>query len=177
MQIYVLFSAGRIENWRLGADGDNLRTRPYFQQHNDSPNFNRLFAALYDVFFSKLTKMGRLTPGPGRPIADVFAEKINGTDKFLVSAETIAYLKWLIYVAAFKERGNVGHEVFYNKELAFLNHPRSARWRSFLCAELLEWYIQFPSFKKRKSRSSSAPVHGVVEVNSVFRTWTVSRTP
>jgi len=113
--------------------------------------------------------MGRLTPGPGRTITDVFAEKINGTDKFLVSAETIAYLKWLIYVAAFKERGNVAHEVFYNKELAFLNHPRSARWRSFLCAELLQWYILFPSFKKRKSRSSSASVQVVVYVDRVFK--------
>ena len=29
---------------------------------------------------------------------------MHGTDKFLVSAELISYIKWLIYVAAFKER-------------------------------------------------------------------------
>ena len=56
--------AGSIENWRLGPDGDDfyfiLRARPYFTQHAESPNFNRLFAALYDVSFSKLTKMGQV---------------------------------------------------------------------------------------------------------------------
>ena len=31
------------------------------------------------------------------------------SDKYLVSAEIVAYLKWLIYIAAFKERGNLGH--------------------------------------------------------------------
>ena len=48
--------------------------------------------------------MGRLIPSPGRRIRDIFMEKVHGTDKFLVSAELIAYLKWLIYVAAFKDR-------------------------------------------------------------------------
>ena len=37
--------------------------------------------------FSKLTN---IVPG-----------EIHDTDKFLVSAELISYLKWLIYVAAF----------------------------------------------------------------------------
>ena len=42
------------------GDSDDLRARPYFTQHAESPNFSRLFAALYDVFFSKLTKMGQV---------------------------------------------------------------------------------------------------------------------
>ena len=161
--------AGRIENWRLGADGDDLLARPYFTQHADSPNFNRLFAALYDAFFSKLTKMAQLTPSPGRTITDVFLEKIHGSDKYLVSAEIVAYLKWLIYIAAFKERGNVAHEVFYNTELAYLKKPENGRWRSFLCAELLEWYKEFPPSKKRKSRSSGQPIVEIVEVTRVMK--------
>ena len=46
--------------WMLGPDGDDLRARQYFTQHAESPNFNRLFAALYYVSFSKLTKMGQV---------------------------------------------------------------------------------------------------------------------
>ena len=155
----------------MGPDGDDLRARPYFTQHADSesPNFNRLFAALYDVFFSKLTKMGQLTAGPGRTITEVFGEKIHGSDNYLVSAEIVAYLKWLIYIAAFKERGNVAHEVFYNTELAFLKRPENGRWRSFLCAKLLEWYKEFRPSKKRRSGSSGRPIVENVEVDSVLK--------
>ena len=166
---YVTLLAGRIENWRLGASGDNLRSSPYFRMQADSPTFNRLSAAMYDVFFSKLTNMGRLVPDNHRTLADVFKEKIYGTDKYLVSAEIIAYLKWLIYVAAFKDRGNVAHELFNIKEFAYLNKPSSARWRSFFCAELLEWYIEFPSFKKRKNRSRGVPIQEAVEVDCAFK--------
>lgn len=112
--------AGFIENWRLGPGGDDVRTSPYFREHRDSPNFNQLFAALYDVIFGKLTKMGRLIPVPGRTLLDIFKEKIHGTNKYLVSAELIGFLMWLIYVAPFKDRGNVEHEVFYNTKVAYL---------------------------------------------------------
>ena len=47
----------------------------------------------------------------------------HGTEKFPVSEDLIAYLKWLIYVAAFKDGGNADHVAFYNKEVAFLSHP------------------------------------------------------
>ena len=115
--------AGRIENWRLGPGEDDLRASPYFTKHADPPPFNRLFAALYDLIFTKMTNMGYLIPSPSRTLKEIFKEKIHGTEKYLVSSELIAYLKWLIYVAAFKDRGNVDHLLFYNKELAYLNHP------------------------------------------------------
>ncbi len=47
--------------------------------------------------------MGYLAPTAERDIKAIFKEKVFGTDVFLVSAETIAYLKWLIYRAVFKD--------------------------------------------------------------------------
>ena len=146
--------AGRIENWRLGSDGDDLRTSPYFTKYPDSPPFNKLFAALYDLIFSKMTNMGYLIPSPTRTLKEIFKEKIHGTERFLVSAELIAYLKWLIYVGLFKDRTNVEHVIFYNKEVAFLNNPSNARWRGLLYIELEAWYSEFKPAKKRKGRSS-----------------------
>ena len=93
-QTYSTLLAGRIENWRLGADGDDLRASPYFTKRPDSPPFNRLFAALYDLIFTKMTNMGYLIPSPTRTLKEIFKEKIHGTERFLVSAELIAYLKW-----------------------------------------------------------------------------------
>ena len=73
-----------------------------------------MFAALYDLMFSKLTNMGYLVPSPTRTLKEIFQEKIHwhSTDKFLVSAELIGsgYLKWLIYVAAFKDRTGLNHK-------------------------------------------------------------------
>ena len=146
-----------------------MRSPPYFRMHADSPNFNRLFAAMYDVFFSKLTNMGRLVPDNHRTLADVFKEKIYGTDKYLVSAEIIAYLKWLIYVAAFKDRGNVAHELFYNKELGFLKKPSSAQWRAQLYKALEGWYNDFKPSRKRKSVARAANSEDVVDVDRVFK--------
>ena len=78
--------------------------------------------------FSKLTNMGYLVPSPTSTLKEIFQEQIHwhGTDKFLVSAELIGsgYLKWLIYVAAFKDRTGLNHEEFYSKEVAFMKHPR-----------------------------------------------------
>jgi len=85
---------------------------------------------------SKLTNMGYLIPSPTRTLKEIFQEKIYGTDKFLVSAELIAYLKWLMNVAAFKDRGNVDHLLYYNKQVAFLNHPNNQLWRELLYTEL-----------------------------------------
>ena len=162
MQTNVALLAGRIENWRLGPGGDNLRAAPYYTNHDDSPNFNRLFAAIYDIFFTKLTNMGRLIPSPGRTIKDIFKEKIYGTDKYLVSAELIAYLKWLIYVAAFKDRSNVQHELFYRQELAMFKD--SEQWRSQLYVELEAWYKDFQPSKRRKVNTRAVTAMDVVAV-------------
>ncbi len=47
--------------------------------------------------------MGHFAPSPERDIKAIFKEKVFGTYCFLVSAETIEYLKWLIYTALFKD--------------------------------------------------------------------------
>ena len=43
-----------------------------------------------------MINMGYLIPSPSCTLKDIFEEKIHGTEKYLVSAELIAYLKWLI---------------------------------------------------------------------------------
>ena len=65
-------------------------------------------------------------------IKEIFQEKIQGTDKFLVSAELIGYLKWLVYVAGFKKHTGLNHVEFYSKDVAFLNHPNNKQWRGYL---------------------------------------------
>lgn len=155
--------AGRIENWRLGPDGDNLRTAPFFTDHDDSPNFNKLFAALYDLIFGKMTNMGLLIPSRDRTLKRIFRDKVVGTDHDLVSPELIAYLKWLIYVAPYEQRNLVDHEKFYNEELAFLKNPENAAWRVALYDALTEWYSEHAPSKKRRSIGRvSDPVSVVV---------------
>ena len=86
--------------------------------------------------------MGYLVPSPTSTLKEIFQEKIHwhSTDKFLVSAELIGsgYLKWLIYVAAFKDRTGLNHEEFYSKEVAFMKHPNNLnqQWRGHLFKEL-----------------------------------------
>ena len=91
---------------------------------------------------------------------DIFKEKIPGTDRYLVSAELIAYLKWLIYVAAFKDRGNVAHELYYNTEVAYLNSA-GAQWRKDLYDQLVEWYEKHPPGKKRGRVSDGGASAGI----------------
>ena len=160
---YVPLLAGRIENWRLleGDEVDDLRASPYYTKRPNPPKFNKLFAALYDLMLSKLTNMGYLIPSPTRTLKEIFQEKIPGTDKFLVSAELIAYLKWLIYVAAFKERSGLNHEEFYAKEVAFLNHPNNKSWRGHLFKALEAWYTEFKPTKKRARKSAGKAADGV----------------
>ena len=118
----------------------------------NSPTFNKLFAALYDLMLSKLTNMGYLVPSPTRTLKEIFQEKFHGTDKFLVSAELICYLKWLIYVAAFKERTGLNHEEFCSKEVAFLSHPNNKQWRGHLFKALEAWYTEFKPTKETRSQ-------------------------
>ena len=59
-------------------------------------------------------------------------------------------------VAAFKDRGNVDHLLYYNKQVAFLNHLNNQLWRELLYTALDAWYSKFsgkPS-KKQKGRFS-----------------------
>ena len=83
--------------------------------------------------------------------------KIHGTDKYLVSAELTVYLKWLIYVSAFKDHCNVDHLIFYNKEVAFkfwTISTTSNRQASLHCAECIvldAWNAKFKPSKKCKA--------------------------
>jgi hypothetical protein len=160
--------AGRIENWRLGPNGDDLRTAPFFTDHDDSPNFNKLFAALYDLIFGRMTNMGLMIPRSDRTLEQIFLEKVNGTDHDLVSPELVAYLKWLIYIAPYEQRNLVEHEKFYSQELAFLKDPKNAAWRVAFFDALEEWYSEHAPTKKR--RSISRGVESVrVDVNRRFK--------
>ena len=153
-----------------GDELDDLRASPYYTKRPNVPPFNKLFAALYDLMLSKLTNMGYLIPSPTRTLKEIFQEKIYGTDKFLVSAELIAYLKWLIYVAAFKDRSGLNHEEFYGKEVAFLNHPNNKTWRGHLFKALEAWYTEFKATKKRarKSTGKAADGFGIDEDREFF---------
>jgi len=108
--------------------------------------------------------MGYLIPNPSRTLKKIFKEKVHGTEKYLVSAELIAYLKWLIYVAGFMDHCNVDHVAFYHKQVAFLNNPQNKPWRGLLYTELDAWYAEFKSPKKRKGRISGGHVPAGIEV-------------
>ena len=107
--------------------------------------------------------MGHLAPSPERDIKAIFKEKVFGTECFLVSAETIAYLKWLIYTAVFKDGeqrdkvgGELGHALYYLKELQTLQDPDNQHWRVALRRELEAWYAAHPPIgKRRKSQGPS----------------------
>ena len=111
--------------------------------------------------FSKLTNMGYLVPSPTRTLKKIFQEKIHGTDKFLVSAELIGYLKWLIYGAAFKDRTGLNHEKFYSKEVAFMKDPNNQQWRGHLFKALEAWYTEFKPTKKHACKSAGKVADGV----------------
>lgn len=144
--------------------GDDLRKSPYFTKTNDSPIFNQLFAALYDLILCRITKMSSLAPSPGRDIDAIFQEKIpkinpedeTERERFLISPELIAYLKWLIYTAAFKEptageRGAI-HNQFYLDWVSEIVTKEKA-YRKRLLHQLRIWYAKHSSTKKRGRES------------------------
>ena len=113
----VLF-AEKIEQWRLPGDparggdidapGDDLSQ--YLVLNNKSPQINLLFAALFDLIICRTTKMGLFIPSASecRDLDAIFAKKVpkikdDKNDKWLLGAEILAYLKYLICSAAFKD--------------------------------------------------------------------------
>jgi hypothetical protein len=155
---------GNLAYWKLGPDTtDNLRVAPFFTSTGDEMPFNQLFAAAYDLILCRCERMGHLAPSPERDIKAIFKEKVFGTECFLVSAETIAYLKWLIYTAVFKDGeqrdkvgGELGHALYYLKELQTLQDPDNQHWRVALRRELEAWYAAHPPIgKRRKSQGPS----------------------
>jgi hypothetical protein len=82
---------------------------------------------------------------------------------------TAAYLKWLIYIAAYEDRSLVAREKFYNEELAFLKEPQNAVWRGFLYKELGAWYTKHWVSKKRDSAGGAGADAAVIVVNCRFK--------
>ena len=133
-----------------------LSEPPFFSPKEDSPSFNQLFAGLYDLIFSKLTRTAHLVPTTDRNIRTIFAEKVHGHDDLeIVSSKTIAYLKWLIYIAAFKDekhRSLLEDSQFYVAQCKTLEAAENNFWKEDLLEELEIWYREHPpTSKKRKS--------------------------
>ena len=146
---------------------DDLTRPPFYDKDQASPVNNVLFAALWDLILCSINKMSYLAPSAGLSIKDIFDEKIpaisgvdagdaNATEKHLVSPELMAYLKWLIYTAPFKDpfaqpRG-ADHTRFYS-DWNYTFGAREAVFRQRLYEALVIWYGRFPATKKR-ARSS-----------------------
>ena len=98
-----------------------MSSPPFYDPARAPPTFKLLFAELWNLIFTSITKMGIFAPdgcGPcGRNLKDIFDMKmpafaddadagaISVEERHLVSPVLMAYsdLKWLIYTAAFKE--------------------------------------------------------------------------
>ena len=155
--------AGWLSSWRLGPGGDDLNAAPFYIDTEQSRQFNQIFAAAYDLILCRCERMSLLAPTSLRDIKTIFDEKVHGTEIPLVSAETIAYLKWLIYVALFKDASqrdktdgtDWDHSRYYAAELATLNAANNTNWRGQLRRELQKWYTAHPSKPAGKRRSST----------------------
>jgi hypothetical protein len=107
--------------------------------------------------------MSHVIPSCSRTLREIFKEKVPGTDRQLISPELIAYLKWLIYVAAYEDRSTLAHVEFYQKQVALFQNPATYKiWRSLLYKELDEWYKEHPPTKKRKSYGAASGSPSVV---------------
>jgi hypothetical protein len=122
---------------------------------------NQLFAGLYDLILCRMTKMNFLAPAtPGRTLQEIFQAKIPKIDpqdatereKFIIGPELIAYLKWLIYTAAFKdpsagERGVPNIKFFTDWVQEIFSKEQG--YRKLLLEELKIWYTKHLPAKKR----------------------------
>ena len=150
-----------LRRWKLpgfheAPVNDNTRQAPYYTNHDKSPHFNQLFAAMYDLILCSIPKMGLIAPNPGRSIVEVFDETIPhygdsagtaGEERHLVGPELIVYLQWLIYSAPFKsqDQGARGdeHKKYYNTWVVSFK----VRWGAYskkLLKELEKWYHKHP---------------------------------
>ena len=93
----------------IDVPGYDLIQGQYFVETNKSPPINLLFAALFDLIICCTTKMGLLIlcAVEGRDLCTIFAKKVpkvkdDKCEKWLVGAEILAYLKYLICSSAFK---------------------------------------------------------------------------
>ena len=162
----IFFFAGKINRVDLRAGADDLTKRPFHSNRSQNPAMNLLFAALYDLIFSTVTRFGYLVPdGKGRTIDQIFEEKVYDSDVFLVSPATIAYLKWLIYLSPYSKKGDVPHNEYYERQLSLFEHPANAGWRDALRTKLEEWYEMHPPVASRKRSRSSVGARRSVSVD------------
>ena len=75
--------------------------------------------------FSKLTNMACVIPSRDHNLRQIFKEKVPGTDQDRIGQQLIAYLKWLIYVAAYEDRSTLAHEEFYQKQVVIFQNPET----------------------------------------------------
>jgi hypothetical protein len=73
--------------------------------------------ALYDLIFGMLTNMAYMISSGNCKLEQIFMEKVPSTDQNLISMELIAYLKWLICVAAYEDDSTLPKEEFYQKQV------------------------------------------------------------
>ena len=149
--------------------GDDLSKAPYFVLQNSdadaSPLINLLFAGLFDLIVGRITQMGLLVPSSadGRDLNQIFMHKLpkikeGERDRYLIGAEIMAYCKWLIYTAPFKDvagepRGKI-HEDFYKSELVTFRDSEPT-FRRRLKAQLAIWYAKHPPSRKRGSSKNN----------------------
>ena len=170
-------STGRINRVDLRRGHDNLAQLPFHTRGNGNPLMNLLFAALYDLIFSRVTRMGYLVPdGRGRTVGVIFEEKVHGSEEYLVSAKTIAFLKWLIYIAPYPSKSEIPQADFYKRQELALADPRSAAWRDELRIVLEQWYAKHPPKGRKRGRSSIGvgPLCGLMRTTSssvILRQW------
>jgi hypothetical protein len=132
--LHSLFARlNREENWSLGPGRNDLQAPPFFVVTAVSPHFNRLFATLYNLIFGKLTNMGHVIPSRNRTLVQIFSEKLPGTDRQLISLEFIAYLKWLIYVAAYEDSSTLAHFSFTRNRSCSIGIQQPTRCEGHYC--------------------------------------------
>ena len=132
-----------------------------------SPIFNQLFAALWDLILTHITKMGifafEACSCSRKDIFDMkmpaFADGVDNClisveEQLLVSPELMAYLKWLIYTVASKEpladaRGAKNVQFYLEWTRTFACKEDVFRKKLFDVLEI--WYERFPPSEKRGS--------------------------
>ena len=153
----IIGLSGWIHRWKSPPE---LRAAQYFVKTDDCPKMNQLFAGLYDLILCRITKMNFLAPAPGRTLQEIFQAKIPKIDpqdatereKMIIGPELIAYLKWLIYTAAFKdpsagERGVPNIKFFTDWVQEIFSKEQG--YRKLLLEELQIWYAKHQPAKKR----------------------------
>jgi hypothetical protein len=120
---------------------------------------NLLFAGLFDLIIGRMTQMGLLIPnaGEGSTLRQIFQHQLpkikeGEKDKYLIGAEIITFVKWLIYTAPFKDANLEPRGTAHAKFVSDWRHTiRSSEeaYRTKLKDMLTIWYTKHPPSRKR----------------------------